>query len=185
MQRVSDSPSSLHPCPHLEVVHSPLSTYIYSLKRLLRIAILSGTRELRIMEINSPKTTSYSGKITNVSGAITKEYATAGEEKKKSSFRMITLKQAGNIFKQCLVNNSFFTSRAQDFAVGNHVELTYEQRIKDTTEYVDAQGEVQKHGSTSEGITAVLVQEQGENVFSEATRQKMQFAAELGLTIKL
>ncbi len=136
--------------------------------------------------INSPKTTKYSGKITNVSGAITKEYTTAGGEKRKSSFRMITLKEAGNTFRQCLVNNSFFTSRAQDFAVGNHVELTYEQRIKDTTEYVDAKsGDVQKHTSTSEGITAVLVQEQGENVFSEATKAKMQFAAELGLTIKL
>ena len=184
MHKLPRCPFFFHPCPHLEVVHSPHTSPIHSLKRLLRIAFF-GTREFRIMELNSPKTTSYSGKITNVSLAITKEYTTAGGDKKKSSFRMITLKQAGNIFKQCLVNNSFFTSRAQDFAVGNHVELTYEQRIKDTTEYVDAQGEVQKHGSTSEGITAVLVQEQGENVFSEATRQKMQFAAELGLTIKL
>jgi len=128
------------------------------------------------MEINKPKTINYVGKITNVSAAITKNGAT---------FRMITLKQQGGTFISKPINESFYSKRSQDFAVGNHVDLTFEQRIADTTEYVDKAGEVQKHKSTSEGISNVLVQEQGENVFSQATRDKMAFAAELGLTVKL
>ena len=127
------------------------------------------------MELNKPLTVNYIGEITNVSDAITKN---------GSTFCMVTLK-IGSTYVSKPINESFYSKRSNDFSVGNHVNLTFEQRIADTTEYVNKAGEVQKHKSTSEGVSGILVQKQGDNVFSEATKAKMQFAAELGLTIKL
>lgn len=108
------------------------------------------------MDINSPKTTDYTGEVTNVSPVITKEYTNATGDKKTTSFRMVTVQTPSGIIQKP-VNESFYQRRNSDLTVGKFVTLTFEQRIKDTTEYADANGDVQKHTSTSEGITNVTV----------------------------
>jgi len=107
------------------------------------------------MELNAPKTISYSGEVLSVSDAISKEYTNANGEKKVSKFLMITL--SGDIQKP--INESFYNSRKKDLSKGNYITLTFEQRVKDVTEYVDGNGEVQKHGSTSEGVTKCVISE--------------------------
>lgn len=134
-------------------------------------------------EINKPKTTDLSGVVSNVSGLITKNGAT---------FRVITLK-VGNSLVTKTVNEKFYQGRKADFEAGNEVTLTFEQRIALKTEYVDAKGDIHKHGenntnavegTVSEALSGITVGKKA-NVFSEAKKEAMLYAKEIGLTVSL
>lgn len=102
-------------------------------------------------EIKKPSEVKYTGEITSISRAI------ESKTKKDSYYRIITLDSwNGKALVTRPIAEKMFENSKDLLQKGNFVELTCQQTIEGVTEYVDAQGDVQKHTSTGENISRVV-----------------------------
>lgn len=106
------------------------------------------------LAFKAPATSSLRGEIVNVSGPI------ESKRKQGSFFRIITLEDwtTGATYQRPLSNNLYEGSNGgsglkNNLLEGKFVELEITHQIADVTEYVDRDGEVVKHTSTSDIIS--------------------------------
>ena len=83
---------------------------------------------------------------------------------------LITLQDADNDLHTVSTSNKYWKAVGRFFQIGSIVAVEAEERVKDVTEYTDANGNVKKH--TSDGLNLTKISAYSSNAWGRSLKQQ-------------
>lgn len=122
--------------------------------------------------MNAAKQRSFTGEIVDITGDL------SGKDSSKGAFRFISVVDTKGVTHRVITS----LGQLEGFSLngltyrealhqGSKVNVTVEERVKDTTEYLDEKGEVKVHTNSGEALVTVL---------PLSSFQSQEIAAEIG-----
>lgn len=108
--------------------------------------------------MNAPKVRKFTGEIVSISPLDNVDVT------------LITLQDADNDLFTVSTSNKYWKAVGKFFQPGSIVAVEAEERIKDTTEYTDAAGEIKKH--TSDGLNLTKISAYSASAWARSLKQQ-------------